>query len=120
MQIGYDDFVKVTRDFNAKLSGSRILTQLGIKHTAFNNHQLFHDGSPYHKETSPLICSASQWPGSYMAKTCAMKELKNKKQKSLFILHELWQILHWLTLVYEPVILILYHSTITWNRYILK
>ena len=46
MQIGYDDFVKVTRDFNAKLSGSRILTQLGIKHTAFNNHQLFHDGSP--------------------------------------------------------------------------
>ena len=38
MQIGYNDFVKVTLDYNAKLSGSRILTQLGIKHKAFNNH----------------------------------------------------------------------------------
>ena len=26
----------------------------------------FHDGVPYHIETSPLLCSANQWTGFYM------------------------------------------------------
>ena len=32
-------------------------------------------GSPYHIETSPLICSANQWTGFYMIGTSVMKEL---------------------------------------------
>ena len=28
-------------------------------------NELFHDGGPYHIETSPLICSANQWTGFY-------------------------------------------------------
>ena len=28
--------------------------------------QLFHDGGPYHIETSLLICHANQWTGFYM------------------------------------------------------
>ena len=37
--------------------------------------QPFHDGSPYFKKTSLLICSANQWTGSYMTGTPVMKEL---------------------------------------------
>ena len=37
---------------------------------------LFHDGDPYHVETSPLICIANQWTGFYMMGTSFMKELK--------------------------------------------
>ena len=36
---------------------------------------LFHDESPCHIETSPLICSANQWTGFYMIENSAMKEL---------------------------------------------
>ena len=36
---------------------------------------LFHDGGPYHIETSPLIYSANQWTGFYMKGTSIMKEL---------------------------------------------
>ena len=43
---------------------------------------LFHDGGPYQIETSPLICSASQWTGFYMIGSSVMKELKNKSTKS--------------------------------------
>ena len=36
----------------------------------------FHDGGPYHIETSHLVCSANQWTGFYMVQTSVMKELK--------------------------------------------
>ena len=39
--------------------------------------KFFHDGGPYHIETSPLICSANQWTGFYMVGTSAMKKLKS-------------------------------------------
>ena len=29
------------------------------------NLNSFHEGGPYHKESSPLICFANQWSGSY-------------------------------------------------------
>ena len=38
--------------------------------------QLFHNGGRYHIETSPLICFANQWTGSYMITDSVMKELK--------------------------------------------
>ena len=34
--------------------------------------ELFHDGGPYHIETSPLICSANQWTDFYMIGTSVM------------------------------------------------
>ena len=34
----------------------------------------FHDGVPYHMETSPLNCSVNQWTGFYMIGTPIMKE----------------------------------------------
>ena len=37
-----------------------------------------HDGSLYHKETSPLICSTNQWPGFYVIETSFMKELRKQ------------------------------------------
>ena len=47
-----------------------------------NNHilikqsdQLFHDGGPYHMETSPLISRTNQWTGFYMIGISVMKEL---------------------------------------------
>ena len=40
---------------------------------------LFHDGDPYHKETSPLICRENQWGSFYMVGTSAMKELNINK-----------------------------------------
>ena len=38
---------------------------------------IFHDGGPYHIETSPLICRADHWNGFYVIGTSVMKELKN-------------------------------------------
>ena len=38
--------------------------------------EVFHDGSPYHIDTSPMVCTANQWIGSYMIGTSVMKELK--------------------------------------------
>ena len=37
----------------------------------------YHDGGPYHMETSQLICVASQPAGFYMIGTSAMKNLSN-------------------------------------------
>ena len=37
--------------------------------------KLFHNGCPYHIETSPLIYRANQWTGFYMIGTSVMKEL---------------------------------------------
>ena len=39
--------------------------------------ELFHDGGPYHIETSPLICRANQWTGFFMIGTSAMEEFKS-------------------------------------------
>ena len=36
---------------------------------------LFHDGGPYHIETSPMICRGNQWTRFYMIGTSVMKEL---------------------------------------------
>ena len=38
--------------------------------------QLYYNGGCYHIETSPLICLANQWTGSYMITDSVMKELK--------------------------------------------
>ena len=38
--------------------------------------QLYYNGGRYHIETSPLICFANQWTGSYMITDPVMKELK--------------------------------------------
>ena len=37
--------------------------------------KLYHDGGPYHIETSPLTCHANQSTGFYMIGTSVMKEL---------------------------------------------
>ena len=37
----------------------------------------FHNEGPYQKETSPMICRAYQWTGSYMIGISAMKELND-------------------------------------------
>ena len=37
---------------------------------------IFHDGSPFHIETSQVMCRANQLTGFYMTGTSAMKELK--------------------------------------------
>ena len=37
--------------------------------------ELFHDGGPYHIETSPLIFRANQWIGFYMIGASTVKEL---------------------------------------------
>ena len=50
-----------------------------IKKTESKYFELFHDKGPYHIETSPWICSASQWTGFYMVETSVMKELKSTK-----------------------------------------
>ena len=38
-------------------------------------NQLFHDGGPYHIETSPLICRANQWTYFHKIESSIMKEL---------------------------------------------
>ena len=38
---------------------------------------LFHDGGPYHIETSSVICIANQWTGFYIIGVSVMKELKH-------------------------------------------
>ena len=41
--------------------------------------EFFHDGGPYHIETSTLICKTNQWTGFYMIGTSIVKELNCKK-----------------------------------------
>ena len=40
----------------------------------FTKDLTLHDEGPYDVETSPLICSPSQWTGFYMTRTSVMKE----------------------------------------------
>ena len=49
----------------------------GMEHTDHikNISNLFHNGRPCHKETTPLITRANQWTGFYMVGTSVMKEL---------------------------------------------
>ena len=44
-----------------------------LKGRARNVDLLFHDGVPYHIETSPVICRANQWTGFYMIGNSVMK-----------------------------------------------
>ena len=37
-------------------------------------NKLFHDGDPWHIETSPWICCANQWTGFYIIGITVMKE----------------------------------------------
>ena len=37
-------------------------------------NQLFHDGGPYHIETSPLTCGANQWTGFYIIGISVLKD----------------------------------------------
>ena len=48
--------------------------------------KLFHDGGPYHIETSPLTCSANQWTGFYMIRTSVMEELNEVQNLKAVIL----------------------------------
>ena len=52
------------------------LTQNGLKQIQLKIYQLFHDGGPYHIETSPLIFSANQWTDFYIIANSVMKEVK--------------------------------------------
>ena len=55
----------------------------GFSYCYFSMHKMrwyitgagFYGLGPYHIETSPLICSANQCTGFYMAETSVMKEL---------------------------------------------
>ena len=48
-----------------------------MKDILVGQNQLFHEGDPYHIETSLLIRTADQWTGFYMMGTSIMKELKS-------------------------------------------
>ena len=43
--------------------------------------KLFHDGGPYHIETSPLIYRANQWSGFYIIGNSVMKDLTKRNQE---------------------------------------
>ena len=49
---------------------------------SWKNGQLFHDGDPYDKEASPLICTANQWTGFCMIGIFDMKELTTAQKKT--------------------------------------
>ena len=48
------------------------------QHEDVNINQLFHDGDPYHIETSPLIRRANQRTGFYMTGISVMKDLNTE------------------------------------------
>ena len=48
-------------------------------------HWLFHNGGPFHVETSPLSCSANQWTGFYMIGTSIMTELSIYLEKLQYL-----------------------------------
>ena len=58
----------------------KCLTGFKIRHQTL----CFHDGSPYHIETSPLICSTNRWAGYCMIGTSVMKVLIPKSSFQLF------------------------------------
>ena len=61
------------------------------KFAIVNSFKYFHDGGPYHIETSPLIYKANQWTGFYMIGTAVTKELIYKSTGKFPIF--LWKIL---------------------------
>ena len=50
-----------------------------LKIVVLFSHYLFHDGDPYHVETSPLICRTNQWAGFYMIRDLRHKTVKRSK-----------------------------------------
>ena len=61
------------------------------KFAIVNSFKYFHDGGPYHIETSPLIYKANQWTGFYMIGAAVTKELIYKSTGKFPIF--LWKIL---------------------------
>ena len=57
---------------------------VSLFHNLIQYIHLFHDGGPYHIETSRLICRANQWTSFYKIRTSVMKEL-NAKYVHVFI-----------------------------------
>ena len=47
--------------------------------------KIFHDGGPYHIETSLLICYITQWTGFYMTGTFVMKELNHTYMQNNYL-----------------------------------
>ena len=60
----------------------RVLFENDVISKVFFSSKLFHEGGPFHIETSLLICSANQWTGFYMIDTCIMKELTTEHKKT--------------------------------------
>ena len=55
------------------------LLQTPLEYTSLDTplqtvNSLFHDGGPYHIETSPLIRKANRWTGFFMIGTSVMKK----------------------------------------------
>ena len=86
MQPGLSDFLKdvglFTRNFNSHVSqqvftGEWSMLKVNYLSDSCPNfiYYLFHEGGPYHIETSLLICSGKQWTVSCMTGTSAMKQL---------------------------------------------
>ena len=50
---------------------------MSVRNQCYMNKEdyLFHEGGPYHIETSPLICRANQWTGFYIIGTSVLKQL---------------------------------------------
>ena len=57
----------------------KILSLMKIVDCVTNSsfYELFHDGGPYHIETSTLIYNANQWIGFYMIRASVLKEFRN-------------------------------------------
>ena len=73
----------IIHSFNSLCSGLSIQLQKNFFEMEIHNvkAELFHDGGPYHIETSPLICFANQWTGFYMIWTSIMKELNHVQRR---------------------------------------
>ena len=51
---------------------------MNLKNVSQHFLKVFHDGGPYHIETSPLICIANQWTCFYMIGPPPWKIIKIK------------------------------------------
>ena len=49
-------------------------------------NKVFHDGGPYHIETSPLIRRVTQWTGFHMMGTSITEELITNRHKNVMLL----------------------------------
>ena len=71
--------VSISRLFIIKIARNNCFITIVILFTKIFTYLtfdlLFHDGSPYHIETSPVNCSANQQADFYMIRISFMKEL---------------------------------------------